>query len=231
MGPRSVTGLIAVGPVFVHRLTERLGCPQLDPCALNREQVNGTVRAMGYQTALIGYLDIQPPLNEREIRVINLISGSAPTVSEPRTQLAADCEEMARLVGGSGPHGWSNWAVCSQGCCLSYDGGDKANHMIPWLLHLMSTLLVPDAVAQGWEGFEGLTFDHVLNGMVVGSRLDNGELYSITVRDNDVVTEMLWPGSPWWSSYPRLEHLAQIDKRRLWATDNSKPPPSFVPEW
>lgn len=30
--------------------------------------------------------------------------------------------------------------------------------------------------------------------MVVGSRRDNRELYAITVHDNEVDVEMLWPG-------------------------------------
>ena len=31
--------------------------------------------------------------------------------------------------------------------------------------------------------------------MVVGSRRDTRELYSITVRHNDVEVELLWPGN------------------------------------
>jgi len=41
-----------------------------------------------------------------------------------------------------------------------------------------------------------MTCDHVLTGMVVGSRRDTRELYSITVRDNDVEVELMWPGNP-----------------------------------
>ncbi|MDQ6527389.1 hypothetical protein RB608_27490 [Nocardioides sp. LHD-245] len=49
-----------------------------------------------------------------------------------------DDEVLRELVSGA-PRGWSNWTVCPQGCCLSYDGGDKANHMAPWLKFLMAT--------------------------------------------------------------------------------------------
>ena len=91
---------------------------------------------------------------------------------------------MLRELSLAAPRGWSNWTACTSGCCLSHDGGDKANHMGPWLTYLMDTFLVPGAAARGRAGFEQLTCDHVLNGMVIGSRRDNRELYSITVRES-----------------------------------------------
>ncbi|MBC7277112.1 hypothetical protein [Nocardioides sp.] len=76
--------------------------------------------------------------------------------------------------------------------------------MIPWLKYLMMTFLTAGAKAEGPAGFEDFTCDHVLNGMVVGSRRDNGELYAIAVHDNQVEVEMLWPGVKDWSTYPPL---------------------------
>lgn len=127
-----------------------------------------------------------------------------------------------RRVEDAAPHGWSNWSACPAGCCLSYDGGDKANHMIPWLKYLMTTLLVPGAAVRDEDGFEEFTCDHVLNGMVVGSRRDNGELFSITVRNNDVEIEMLWPGVKSWSTYPPLAYQAEIDRHREWLMEHRK---------
>jgi len=102
---------------------------------------------------------------------------------------------------------------------LSYDGGDKANHMVPWLKYLMATYLVPGATAWGRPGFEAFTCDHILNGMVVGSRRDNRELYSITVRDNALEVELLWPAVEEWSTYPPLAYQTEIDRFREWALD------------
>jgi hypothetical protein len=90
--------------------------------------------------------------------------------------------------------------------------------MVPWLKYLMETYLVPDAAVAGRVGCDGLTCDHFLNGMVVGSRRDNRELYSITVRDNDVEVELLWPGVPEWSDYARLGYEVEIDRFREWRT-------------
>lgn len=172
---------------------------------------------MGYQTDFIGYLQIDPPLGPGERSLVNRISGS-PFVEESTGGLRVtdeDDEALRELVERA-PHGWSNWSVCSQGCCLSYDGGDKANHMVPWLMFLMGTFLVEGAAAQG---IRGMTCDHVLTGMVVGSRRDTRELYSITVRANDVEVELLWPGNPRWSDYPRLAYQIEIDRFRHWVED------------
>lgn len=172
---------------------------------------------MGYQTDFIGYFQIDPPLGEREAALINRISGS-PFLQESggRLRVADEDDEALRELVRGAPRGWSNWTVCPHGCCLSYDGGDKANDMAPWLKFLMATFLVPGATA---EGVEGVTCDHVLNGMVVGPRRDTRELYSLMVRDNEVEVELLWPGNPKWRDYPQLAYQTQIDRFRSWVAD------------
>ena len=39
---------------------------------------------------------------------------------------------------------------------------------------------------------------------------------TVTVRDNDVEVELLWPGNPQWSDYPRLAYQTEIDRFREW---------------
>jgi hypothetical protein len=56
----------------------------------------------------------------------------------------------------------------------------------------------------------------MLNGMVVGCRRDNRQLYSITVRENEVDVELLWPGVVEWSDYPPLRYQDEIDRVREW---------------
>lgn len=184
------------------------GCPR-----------RSSLLGMGYQTDFIGYLHIEPPLGTRERSFINRLSGSLfLKESGGSLRVADEDDEVLRALMRRAPRGWSNWTVCAQGCCLSYDGGDKANHMVPWLTFLMGTFLTPGASA---EGVSGVTCDHVLNGMVVGSRRDNRELYSITVRDNAVEVELLWPGHPQWSDYPRLAYQTEIDRFRTWVADRN----------
>jgi hypothetical protein len=170
---------------------------------------------MGYQTDFIGYLHVQPSLNAAEIALINQMARMAPFGAVDDLASGEVDPTLLELISGA-PGGWSNWEACCQGCCLSYDGGDKANHMIPWLKYLMATYIVPGAAAAGRPGLEEFTCDHMLNGMVVGSRRDTRELFSITVRENDVEVELLWPGVPEWSDYPPLGYHAAIDRFRDW---------------
>jgi hypothetical protein len=171
---------------------------------------------MGYQTDFVGYLHVQPALNEAEIALVNAIAHGS-FGQDRGTLRTVDADEASRIELESGaPYGWSNWEACPQGCCLSYDGGDKANHMVPWLKYLMATYLVPGARATGKAGYEAFTCDHFVNGMVVGSRRDNRELYSITVRENELEVELLWPGVPDWSDYPALGYHVAIDRFREW---------------
>lgn len=171
---------------------------------------------MGYQTDFVGYLHVQPVLNEAEIALVNRISGPIDREGQRGLRAVSEAEAVLDELRGGAPPGWSNWCACAEGCCLSYDGGDKANHMIPWLKYLMSTFLVPGATAQGRPGLESLTCDHFLNGMVVGSRRDNRELCSITAIENRVEVELLWPGVPEWSDYPPLRYQREIDRYREW---------------
>jgi len=55
--------------------------------------------------------------------------------------------------------------------------------------------------------------------MVVGSRRDNRELYSITVRDNTVEVELLWPGVRDWSDYPPPAYQTEVDRLRKWVVE------------
>lgn len=128
---------------------------------------------MGYQTDWIGYFHVQPAFNETEIQFINRVSHSIYLDQTQRLRTADELDAARRALNVQPPRWHSNWTACPQGCCLSYDGGDKANHMVEWLDYLMSTYLSPGAVCEGEDGFEEFTCDHVLNGMVVGSRRDN----------------------------------------------------------
>ncbi|WP_109508680.1 hypothetical protein [Nocardioides speluncae] len=178
---------------------------------------------MGYQTDFVGYLHVDPPLNAREIELINSISHSIYLDRRPSGPRAlGEDEGVINAVKAEAPWGWSNWTSCAKGCCLSYDGGDKANQMVPWLKYLMASFLVPGATVQSLPEAGALTCDHVLNGMVVGSRRDNRELYSITVRDSAVEVELLWPGVKEWSDYPPLAYQVEIDRFRAWVLERRR---------
>lgn len=177
-----------------------------------------TVDGMGYQTKWVGAINVTPPLNKTEIHVVNRLAQvlyDDERSPGPRELAMSDAAILAFRQGV--PRGWSTWGACAAGCCLSYDGSDKANFMVAWLKYLMNPFLTPGAAAESVDGLGFLTCDHVLNGMVVGAHQDIGELYSITVRDNDQKVEVLWPGDRRWSTYQSSLNEQEIDGRRAWA--------------
>lgn len=65
---------------------------------------------MGYQTAFIGYLEIEPPLGPRERSLINRISGSLlPRDTDTGLRVADADDEVLRDLLSQAPRGWSNW--------------------------------------------------------------------------------------------------------------------------
>jgi hypothetical protein len=93
------------------------------------------------------------------------------------------------------PGFWCPWTCCDDGCCLHWDGVEKPYAPEQWLTYLIETFLRPGAnLARDRRALEcGLTFDHVLDGLIVGERRETAELFALEVRDNHVVRRTLVP--------------------------------------
>lgn len=132
---------------------------------------------MGHTTDFLGHIDIAPALNEDELDYLTAVSA-------------------ARHV---------RWVPCWTGCCLSFDGAEKCHEPVAWLRYVIAHFLKPGASASrsGVARFSGFTFDHRLDGMVVGCRRDTKELTAITVRANRVTTRMLRPPDPRHAARPQ----------------------------
>jgi hypothetical protein len=65
--------------------------------------------------------------------------------------------------------------------------------------------------------FDEFSFDHRLDGLVVGCRRDNKELFGIRVTDNVVTTEVLWAADLRYVDYPPLPYEVEIDRDRKFA--------------
>ena len=93
------------------------------------------------------------------------------------------------------PELWCPWTCCDEGCCLRWDRGEKPYAPDRWLTYLIDTFLRPGAelAADPAACAVGLSFDHVLTGMIVGERRETGELFALAVRDNVVRRRTLVP--------------------------------------
>lgn len=96
------------------------------------------------------------------------------------------------------PQLYCQWVPVGGGLGISYDGHEKFYRPIEWLTYLIEHFLAAEAWASYTDDpqFDGFTFDHVVSGIVVACRRDTHELFTIEVRDNEVVKTVLRAGAP-----------------------------------
>ena len=178
---------------------------------------------MGYTTDFLGHVDITPALNEAEVSYLEAFRRSrrhhrpggpyeVPGNPYAEEELASDVEAYNRPAQGQ-PQLWCQWQPCWSGCCLSFDGGEKFYEPVRWMRYLIDHFLRPGAEASrsGLRCFEEFSFDHHLEGVVVGCRRDNKQLFAIRVHDNEVTTVCLRDADPSYADYPPLPYEEAID--------------------
>lgn len=174
---------------------------------------------MGYSTDFVGHIDIQPTLNDAEIAYLTAFQQSRRFWREggeyavPGNPRAEECDGPHINTTPPGqPDLWCDWEVCWEGCCLSWSGKEKSYAMVDWLRYLITHFLKPGGTAQGHPGFEEFTFDHELEGVMVGCRRDNKELFQITVRRNRVTEKVLRPADRRYLGMAPLAYEREIDR-------------------
>lgn len=183
-----------------------------EPCGESRTCPVG-VRddaVMGYNTNIIGHIEVQPPLSVVEqryltafgqVRHIERPGGPYEVDPNPAASRGRDpalSTEAYNAIASGKPNYWCDWAPCWEGCCLVHSGKEKSYSMRDWLEYLIEHFLRPGAKgeASGSHWLEGFSFDHVLNGIVACCRNDTRELWLIRLEDNEVQEEVLRRGDP-----------------------------------
>ena len=179
---------------------------------------------MGYPTDFIGHIGIEPSLNVDEIAYLTAFTesrrftrpgGPYDVAGNPRAEQPDDFDPH---LYNQPPHGQPSlscaWEACWEGCCLAYDGREKFYGAATWLTYLIDHFLKPGAWAsRASDGrFAGFGFDHVLDGMVVGCRRDNKQLFAITVERNRVREEILRRADRRLRDLPPLPYEEEIDR-------------------
>jgi hypothetical protein len=179
---------------------------------------------MEYRTDFIGHFDITPRLNDDEIAYLTAFSDSrrcrrpgGPYVvpGNPLGETSAEFDADNYNASAKGQPGlWCDWVPCRDGCCLAHDGNDRFTDPVPWLRYLISHFLAPGARAARSrdDQFRGFTFDHHLDGMVVGCRRDTKELFAIVVSHNHIRDKVLHPGDPGDGDRPPLPYEDAVER-------------------
>ena len=133
-------------------------------------------------TGFTGHVRIQPALNEAERSFFCALIDSDRTLRGTPTGRGDRGVPFARLA----------WEVCANGCCLRWDAArENSSMMRPSLVFLVDHVLRRGAKAAGRAAFEEFTFDHVLDGAVMGSA--PGEAARLVEVAGNAVSERLLP--------------------------------------
>ncbi len=85
--------------------------------------------------------------------------------------------------------------------------------------------------ASGRGSIAGFGFDHRCDGMIVGCRRDNKELFAIQVEDNVVTRQVLRPRDERYVDWPPLPYEERVDRERAWLTSARGPQPTGGTVW
>lgn len=163
---------------------------------------------MGVNTNYLGHVEIVPGLNQAEYAYLTAFADTRRSVRPegPYAVTPADPKdgtsdrEIARYnrINDGQPGYWCQWVPCPHGCCLGWNGREKFYAGPAWLQYLIDHFLKRGAVAQhsGNEQFADFTFDHRMNGLIVGEQQDLHELFLLRIEDDVVSQHVLRRGDP-----------------------------------
>lgn len=188
---------------------------------------------MTYRTDFIGHVEVRPGLNDAELAYLAAFTGSRrwrrPGGPYAVPDVVCEPEPPGSRAWHLPPQGqptqWCDWAPCWDGCCLTWEGEERFAGVGTWLGYLVDHFLRPGAAAArvGDPQFAAFTFDHVLDGMVVGCRRDNKQLFAVTVHQNRVREEILRPGDRRLRAMPPLPYEDLRESRRPSARGGDRP--------
>ncbi len=162
---------------------------------------------MGYTTDFVGYVLIDPPLNIEECEYLTAFTqtrrwfrqaGPYVVLDNPAVEEPCESVERYNTPWPGEPSLWCPWRPSLDGTCLAFDGIEKAYRPVEWMRYLISHFLRPDAEASMTmlPEFEQFTFDHIVDGVIVGCRRDTGRMFAIEVASNVVEERVLMRGAP-----------------------------------
>lgn len=131
-----------------------------------------------------GHVRVQPALNEVERAHLAQLADSRGTLRGTSTGRGDRDVPFARM----------GWEVCAGGCCLTWNPDlELSDQMLPTVRFLIDHLLRRGAKAEGRAGFEGFTFDHVLDGAVIGRAPFDEKVRLVDVVGNAASERLVQP--------------------------------------
>lgn len=188
---------------------------------------------MGVNTDYLGRVNVVPGLNQVEYDYLRAFAYSrrcfrtagpyAVVPAHPDYGRGDSATKLHNEVAAGQPGYWCQWTPCPHGCCLGWNGHEKFYAGPAWMEYLIDHFLRPGAHAatSGDPQFAEFTFNHRLDGLLVGEQGDNRELFAIQVEDNTVSQLILRRGEPL-PFKPGWDGLYLED--RPWLAREARPP-------
>lgn len=152
---------------------------------------------MGYDTDFDGRINIQPPLNPKEIHYLyqfactrHMIREQGPYYVDGLYGRDTTGVNVAAGHVNEPPPGqpslWCNFQATADGTALIWNQTEKTYYAEIWIAYLIDHFLKPGAEASktGMEQFKGFTFDHICNGKLLAQGEDIHDRWKIVVTNN-----------------------------------------------
>jgi hypothetical protein len=149
---------------------------------------------MGYSTDFTGSVTVEPALNPVEIAFLAEFSRSRRhwrpegPYSTKHYSGGSDLGDWRRY--NQSPDGqpslWCDWVATADGAAIEWNGQEKFHDAQIWMAYLIDHFLRAGAHAIPHLGFEGFTFDHVVNGTIHAEGEDREDVWDLVVTDNVV---------------------------------------------
>lgn len=154
---------------------------------------------MGYTTDFDGDICIEPPLNEKEIKYINMFNETRRMNRENGPYYVGGTgdfgqDEEADIINYNSPDDsqpglWCGWCTDEEGNYIRWDGGEKFYNSLEWMQYIIDHFLGENPLAKlnNPEHFDFLQ-GHTLDGDIYAQGEESDDQWKLEVRNN-VVTE------------------------------------------
>jgi hypothetical protein len=148
---------------------------------------------MGYTTAFMGQITVEPPLNKKEIAFLQKFSKTrrmnrtkGPYYVEGTGDFGQnqDADVIEHNTPPEGQPGlWCGWIPSEDGKYIEWDGGEKFYESEAWMAYIIRHFIGSDPIAKPKLKFlQG----HVCNGEIEAQGEDRGDHWMLIVKDNKV---------------------------------------------
>lgn len=150
---------------------------------------------MGYSTEFHGQIEINPPLNQKEIEYLNKFSETRRMLREKGPYFVdgtgdfgqgqdKDILEYNRPPEGQ-PGLWCQWVATSDGKYIEWNGAEKFYYAAEWMEYIIDHFIGDNPIAR-----KELTFlqGHKCNGRILAQGEDITDRWELIVEQNKVYT-------------------------------------------